>query len=586
MDRLSALRRKIHDLRLDGFVVPLTDDHGSEYVPDNAQRLAWLTGFTGSAGAAVVLAEKAAVFIDGRYTIQAAAQVDQSMYDLVRVEDMPPAAWAAEQLGKGAALGFDAALHTPQWLERAKKPLAKAGVDLMPVASNPVDAVWADRPADPKAPLSVHTTEHAGETVADKRARIAEKVRQAGAEAAILTMTDSVAWAFNIRGGDVVHNPVALAYGIVAADGTARLFVDPDKLNDDVRTHLGNGVRIEDYAGLADAFADFKDKALLMDPSTASQKVFRAAKDAGARIVRGDDPVALMKAVKNPTEIQGMKTAHERDGVAMVRFLHWLAEQAPKGELDELTCVQKLYTFRSDTGVLKDTSFDTISGAGANGAIVHYRVTEETNAPLLLGSLYLVDSGGQYEDGTTDITRTIAVGKPTAQMAYHYTLVLKGYIALATARFPKGTTGSQLDAIARRPLWQAGLDYGHGTGHGVGCYLNVHEGPQRIAKTPNSVALEPGMIVSNEPGYYLEGQYGIRLENLELVTDTGGGDTPFYGFEPLTVAPYERELIDLSLLSGAERAWINAYHARVLKTLGHRLPDDTARWLAERCRAL
>ncbi|MGF1606241.1 MAG: aminopeptidase P family protein [Rhodothalassiaceae bacterium] len=587
-DRLAAVRAALAQQSLDGFVVPLSDAHGSEYVAEEAQALAWLTGFTGSAGQAVVLADRAAVFVDGRYVLQAETQIDPALFEPILIDTQAPADWISQHANTGARIGYDPRLHSVTWRETTTRTLSKAGLTLVAAKTNPIEQAWSDRPAPPRAPVTPFSLEHSGASSSDKRARLAAQIREQGAEALAVTATDAVAWLFNLRGADVAHNPVALAFAIVRADGRAQLFIDPAKLDEAVRSHLGPDVAVLPYEAFETAFAAYAGKRVMIDPAGAHAFVFDAAEAAGAEIVRCDDPVMAMKAVKNATEISGMRAAHQRDGAAVVRFLHWLADTAGDGALDEMTAAAQLLSFRQSDPLFRDTSFDTISGAGPNGAIIHYRVTPETNRHLEPGSLYLVDSGGQYLDGTTDITRTLAIGTPTAQMRRHYSLVLKGYIALATTRFPAKTSGHQLDAIARRPLWQEGLDYGHGTGHGVGCYLNVHEGPQRIAKLPNSVALVAGMIVSNEPGYYRAGAYGIRLENLELVVDLpdAPGEIDLMGFEQLTLAPYERELIDTALLSAEERAWINQYHARVHESLAPLLPASTARWLAARCRPL
>ncbi|MBB4210941.1 Xaa-Pro aminopeptidase [Rhodothalassium salexigens DSM 2132] len=581
--RLAALRAELAARGLDGFLVPLTDEHMSEYIPDCAQRLRWLTGFEGSAGSVVVLADRAAIFVDGRYTIQVMDQVSGDLFERVFLADQSPTEWFALASGAGVALGYDPRLHTPAQVEPWADAVAAKGGTLRAEADNPVDAVWTDRPARPQQPVTVHPERFAGRSPADKRGDIGAVLAARGADTLVLTMLDSVAWAFNIRGGDVVHNPVTLAYALIDADGRARLFIDDAKLDDAVRGHLGDQVSLSAYDDFYPALAALNGRRVLVDPASSPQAVVAALDTAGAQVVRASEPVQALKAIKNPVERDGARAAHLRDGVAMTRFLHWLTETAPAGGLDEVSVADRLAALRAEGEGLRGLSFDTISGAGPNGAMCHYRVTAETNRPLQPGELYLVDSGGQYDDGTTDITRTIAVSAPDATQRGHYTLVLKGYIALATTRFPRGTTGHQLDAIARRPLWQAGLDYDHGTGHGVGSYLNVHEGPQRIAKQANGVALEPGMIVSNEPGYYREGAYGIRLENLELVTEVadGPGEIDLLGFETLTLAPYDRRLIDAAALTADERAWVDAYHARVRAALSPHLPADTAAWLAE-----
>lgn len=589
-DRLTALRDQLKRDRLDGFVVPLTDEHMSEYVGGYAQRLAWLTGFQGSAGTAAVLPEAAAIFTDGRYTLQVRQQVDGDHWAYVGVPQMSVAGWLADHAAQGARIGYDPWLHTRAWVQEAGKALAERGATLVPVDTNPVDAVWPDRPAPSNATLAVQSDDQAGQSSAQKRAAIADWLTARKADAVVLTALDSIAWAFNIRGQDVDHTPVALAYTIVQADGTADLFIAPEKLTDAVRQHLGNAIRIHDRAGFADALAGYAGKRVAADPERAVAAIFDALDAGGATILAQRDPVVLAKALKNPVEIAGHRAASARDGAALARFLRWVEAEAPKGGQTELSCAAKLLAFREASGVLLDTSFDTISATGAHGASPHYRVDAQSNAPLELGQLYLVDSGGQYRDGTTDVTRVLPIGAPTPEMRDRFTRVLKGHIALATAIFPHGTNGGQLDGFARRPLWEVGLDYAHGTGHGVGAYLSVHEGPQRIA-TPNypgggpSEPLRAGMIISNEPGYYKAGEYGIRIENLILVEDreVDGAEAPMLGFETLTFCPIERSLIVPALLNGAERDWLDAYHARVLAVLGPQMAGDELAWLAAKC---
>lgn len=589
-DRLTALRDQLKRDRLDGFVVPLTDEHMSEYVGGYAQRLAWLTGFQGSAGTAAVLPEAAAIFTDGRYTLQVRQQVDGDHWAYVGVPQMSVAGWLADHAAQGARIGYDPWLHTRAWVQEAGKALAERGATLVPVDTNPVDAVWPDRPAPSNATLAVQSDDQAGQSSAQKRAAIADWLTARKADAVVLTALDSIAWAFNIRGQDVDHTPVALAYTIVQADGTADLFIAPEKLTNAVRQHLGNAIRIHDRAGFADALAGYAGKRVAADPERAVAAIFDALDAGGATILAQRDPVVLAKALKNPVEIAGHRAASARDGAALARFLRWVEAEAPKGGQTELSCAAKLLAFREASGVLLDTSFDTISATGAHGASPHYRVDAQSNAPLELGQLYLVDSGGQYRDGTTDVTRVLPIGAPTPEMRDRFTRVLKGHIALATAIFPHGTNGGQLDGFARRPLWEVGLDYAHGTGHGVGAYLSVHEGPQRIA-TPNypgggpSEPLRAGMIISNEPGYYKAGEYGIRIENLILVEDreVDGAEAPMLGFETLTFCPIERSLIVPALLNGAERDWLDAYHARVLAVLGPQMAGDELAWLAAKC---
>lgn len=588
-DRLKALRAQLVRQKLDGFVVPLTDEHMSEYVGAYAQRLAWLTGFQGSAGSAVVLPQEAAIFVDGRYTLQVREQVDGTHWQYESVPQTSIAAWLKDHAGEGARIGYDPWLHTRAWVQQATEALADRGAELVAVDTNPVDAVWPDRPAPSDARLVVHADDFAGKNAAEKRADIADWLVAKKADAAVLSALDSIAWAFNIRGKDVERTPVALAYAIVHADATADLYVAPEKMDEAVAKHLGNAVRIHDRAAFADALADLGGKTVVADPERAVAAIFEALDAGGAEILALRDPVVLPKAIKNATEIAGHKAAQERDGAALSRFLHWIAVEAPKGGLDEMGAADQLEQFRRDTGLLEDLSFDTISGAGPNGAVVHYKVEEKTNRSIETGSFYLVDSGGQYRDGTTDVTRTIAIGTPTDEMKQRFTLVLKGHIALARAIFPLGTRGGQLDVLARQFLWAQGLDYAHGTGHGVGSFLSVHEGPQRIATFGGGdEPLAAGMILSNEPGYYKTGEYGIRIENLVLVEDRAiaGAEKPMLGFETLTFAPIDRNAIAIDLLTRDERAWVDAYHASVMAVVGPQLDGAALEWLVAACAPL
>jgi Xaa-Pro aminopeptidase len=589
-DRLRALREQLSRDRLDGFVVPLTDEHMSEYVGEYAQRLAWLTGFQGSAGTAVVLPEEAAIFTDGRYTLQVRQQVSGDDWEYVGVPATSVSGWLGAHVPDGGRIGYDPWLHTRAWVEEARKALAEKGAELVPVTANPIDAVWADRPAPSDATLSVQDDAAAGMSSAAKRAGIADWLAERKADAVVLSALDSIAWAFNIRGTDVSHTPVALAYAIVNADGTADLFVAPEKVTDAVRQHLGNAIRIHDRAAFAPALKGFAGKRVAADPGSAVAAVFEALESGGAKVLALRDPVILAKAIKNPVEVAGHKAASARDGAALSRFLRWFETEALKGQLTEMSAADRLQAFREETGVLKDLSFDTISATGPNGASPHYKVTEESSLPIERGQLYLVDSGGQYADGTTDVTRVMPVGDPSPEMIDRFTRVLKGHIGIATAIFPDGTTGAQLDSFARRPLWEVGLDYGHGTGHGVGAYLSVHEGPQRIAQPfyPGGQALEPlraGMFLSNEPGYYKAGEYGIRIENLVLIVDKpiDGAEGRMLAFETLTFAPIERSLIDPALLTGSERDWLNAYHAQVFAVIGPQLSGEDLSWLEAKC---
>lgn len=586
-DRLTALRARLAGDRLDGFVVPLTDEHMSEYVGNYARRLEWLTGFQGSAGTAVVLAERAAIFTDGRYTLQVREQVAGDDWAYVEVPGTSVAGWLGANAPAGARIGYDPWLHTRGWVEEARRALAATGGELIAVAANPLDAVWDDRPAPSDAVLTVHDEALAGRSSAAKRAEIGEWLAAQGADAAVLSALDSIAWTFNIRGGDVSHTPVALAFAIVHADGTADLYVAPEKMTDAVAQHLGNAVRVHDRAGFAPALASLAGKRVAVDPDRAVAAVFDALD--GASIIAVRDPTVLPRAQKNPVEIAGHRAAQARDGAVMVRFLKWIEETAPAGGLTEIAASDQLQQLREEAGAV-DLSFDAISAAGAHSAIPHYKADAASNAPIVAGELYLIDSGGQWRDGTTDITRVVPIGEPSAEMRERFTRVLKGHIAIATSVFPPGTNGGQIDAFARRPLWEAGLDFAHGTGHGVGAYLSVHEGPQRIAK-PNypgggpSEPLRPGMILSNEPGYYKAGEYGIRIENLILVVerDIAGGDAPMLAFETLTFAPIERALVEPGLLDLAERHWLNAYHAEVLDRLGPGLDGAHRAWLLAKC---
>jgi Xaa-Pro aminopeptidase len=592
-DRLKALREQLKADKLDGFVVPLTDEHMSEYVGSYAQRLAWLTGFQGSAGSAVVLPEEAAIFVDGRYTLQVRSQVDGKDWSYQSVPETSAADWLKEHAPQGGRIGYDPWLHSRDWVKKATEALAARGAELVAVEQNPIDKVWSDRPEASKAHLIVQPDEYAGRSSADKRHEIADWLDKQGADAAVLSALDSIAWAFNVRGADVARTPVALAFALVRSDGTADLYVDPEKVSAEVRQHLGNGVRLHDRDAFEGALTELSGKTVAVDPERAVAAIFEALDKAGARIVAVRDPTILPKAIKNPVEIAGQKAAQERDGAAISRFLRWVEEEAPKGEIDELTASDRLEALRRENPEIRDLSFDTISGAGPNGAIVHYKSSEKTNRKLQTGTLYLVDSGGQYVDGTTDITRTVAIGEPTAEMCDRFTRVLKGHIAVATSIFPKGTRGSQLDSFARRPLWEAGLDYAHGTGHGVGSFLSVHEGPQRIspvgsAQSGGDEPLKAGMILSNEPGYYKTGEYGIRIENLVLVVEKPieGAEKETLGFETLTFAPIERRLVDVSMLSDSELQWLNDYHAEVLARIGPRLEGEDKAWLERQCAPL
>lgn len=593
--RLDALRKELAARGLDGFVIPISDEHMSEYVGGYAQRLAWLTGFGGSAGTAVVLRDKAAILVDGRYTLQVRDQVDGRLYSYQSVPATSVADWLGEHAAPGARIGYDAWLHGDGWARGVARALQATGGELVPVDGNPIDAIWQDRPAPSTAPAIVHADAHAGLSATAKREAVAEWLAARNLDTVVISALDSVAWLLNIRGADVDRTPVALSFVLAHADGTADLFIAPEKVTPDLVAHLGNAVRVQPRDAFVPALRALSGKRVGVDPDRAVAAIFHALEGAGATIVEVLDPVVLPKAIKNPVEQDGHRAAQARDGAAVTRFLHWLAVTAPDGTESELSAAERLQAEREKTGLLRDLSFDTISGAGPNAAIPHYRVDEHSNRPITSNSVYLVDSGGQYADGTTDITRTVWIGPdaPFAEVKDRFTRVLKGHIALARAVFPRGTAGSQLDSFARQFLWSAGLDYAHGTGHGVGSFLSVHEGPQRIAKAAGGQAgtgqdLLPGMIVSNEPGYYKAGEYGIRIENLVLVEPRAivGAEGDFLGFETLTFVPIDRNLVEVAMLTAEERAWWNDYHARTRALLAPQLDGDDLAWLEAACAPL
>jgi len=586
--RLAALRRRLAERGLDGVIVPRADEHQGEYVPARALRLAWLTGFTGSAGYALILRERAALFVDGRYTLQVRGESDEALFEFQHLGDQPVERWLRAALPAGGRVGYDPWLHTIEWVEKIGRATASgdAPIQWVPCRPNPVDEIWTDRPPRPLAPVVLHPLTHAGVESCDKRQLVAARLRDARLAAVVLTQPDSVAWLLNIRGGDVRHCPLPLAFAILDDGGRVTLFIESRKVTAAARAQLGSQVGIRPPEDMGAALDELGRRRLRvgLDPQTAASWLFDRLEAGGAVVDRQPDPCTLMKAIKNPVELAGARACHLRDGVAMIRFLHWLACEAPAGRLDELEAASQLLELRKAGRHFRDLSFATISAAGANGAIVHYRPEPRSNRRLEPGSLYLVDSGAQYLDGTTDITRTVAIGPPTAEQRRHYTLVLKGHAALASARFPRGTTGTQLDGLARRPLWDAGLDYDHGTGHGVGSYLSVHEGPQRISKMASTIALQPGMVLSIEPGYYRAGAYGIRLENLvvvEAVETPEGGEREWLGFEPLTMVPFSSALIQPSVLGPGERRWLDGYHARVRAAMVPPLLDwpEVMAWL-------
>lgn len=578
--RLAALRAAMARAGLEGFLVPRADAHQGEYVAPADERLAWLTGFTGSAGLAVVLAAAAGLFVDGRYRVQARAQVAEKAVAVLDLPAVRPGAWIAAALPQGGTIGFDPWLHTPDELARLREA-AGAAVSFRPV-DNLVDAIWPDRPPPPRGAVLRHPEALAGETSAAKRARLAEGLREAGQRAAVLTGPDSIAWLLNLRGADVARNPVVHAFAILHDDGRLDLFIDPAKLGTAPAALLDADVAVAPPARFAPTLGRLAGP-VRVDPRTAPARVEALLRDAGIPLAAGDDPCLLPKARKNAAELAGMRAAQLRDGAAMAAFLAWLDAEAPTGQLTEIAVVTALEGFRRATGCLKDLAFETIAGAGPHGAIVHYRVTEASNRRIAPGDILLVDSGAQYPDGTTDVTRTLATGPvpPAARAAF--TRVLKGMIALSRARWPKGLAGRDLDPLARYHLWLAGQDYDHGTGHGVGAALSVHEGPARISRL-GEVALAPGMILSNEPGYYREGAFGIRIENLVAVTEAppfaDADDRPMLAFETLTFVPIDRRLIDPALLAAEERAWLDAYHAEVVARIGPLVGPAVAGWLA------
>ncbi len=587
-ERVRLLRAELKKRKVDGFWVPHTDEHQSEYIPPHAERLFWLTGFSGSAGGAIILGAKAAIFTDGRYTLQVREQVDGGVFEIRHLIEEPPLKWLQNNLKKGQRLGFDPNLHSLNSAEALRRLCGEAGAKLVALMPNPIDAIWHDQPDRPKSKVIPHPLKYAGKSTDKKLGQIREILKDQGQDAFILTLADSLCWTFNIRAKDVAHTPVALGYAIIKTRGKAEIFIDLEKIPARTRSYLEKFATLRSpnrLYGALDKLGNAK-KAVRLDPGATPFAIANRLKQAGAILKKADDPVINLKAVKNSAEISGARSAHLRDGIAYCQFLAWLDTHPTPSKLTEICVAKKLEEFRAATGELRDISFDTISGFAANGAIVHYRVTEASNLSFKKGTLYLIDSGAQYRDGTTDITRTIAIGRPSAKMCRHFTLVLKGHIALANAVFPGGTTGSHLDALARASLWRDGLDFDHGTGHGVGSYLSVHEGPQRISKALSTVSLKPGMILSNEPGYYKTGHYGIRIENLILVTrleKIPGGDRSMYGFETLSWAPIDRNLIDKKLLNSMELIWLNGYHKQVYRKISPELAGKEKSWLKQAC---
>ncbi|KAA5605775.1 aminopeptidase P family protein [Roseospira marina] len=583
--RLRKLRAVLDAQKTTGMLIPRADAHQGEFVAGNAERLAWLTGFTGSAGFAVVLADRAALFVDGRYTLQAAEQVDTALWEIIPTAQTSVGDWLAKALTSGDRIGYDPWLHTAGEVERRARVCERVGASLVPLALNPIDSIWSDRPPPPLGPLTPQPEALAGWSSAEKRARIATDLRQQTCAATVITDPAALAWLLNIRGADVPFTPLALGFAILHDTGRVDLFMDSRKITRATHAHLGADVSVRPPAALGEALDTLgaQKRRVLIDREGCAEWIRDRLKRAGGKVLLGADPIALPKARKTPAELEGARAAHVRDGAALARFLCWLDREGPTGTQTEMSAAAQLETFRAEVAHYRGPSFETISGAGSNGAIVHYRVTPETDRALAPDMLYLVDSGGQFRDGTTDVTRTVVIGQPTAEQIRRFTLVLKGHIAIATVVFPRGTTGAHLDTLARVALWADGVDFEHGTGHGVGSHLGVHEGPQRISRRPSDVALDPGMIVSNEPGYYKAGSYGIRIENLVVVAQprppTPGAEIALLGFDTLTMAPIDRRLIDTGRLTDAERAWVDAYHARVRAEIGPLLDEDTRAWL-------
>lgn len=593
-DRLRSLRQELARRQLDGFVVPRADEHLSENVAPCAERLAWLTGFRGSVGVGAVLPVKAAIFVPRLYTLQVRQQVDVKHWSCF---DMPAGnvqSWLSENASPGSTVGYDPWLHTIDWVETGCRALAHGGARLIAVEDNPLDVVWRDRPAAPSAKVVVHPIELAGRLSREKRRDIAEWLGACQADAVIISALDSVAWTFNIRGQDIPHTPVALAFALVHRDSSADLFIDLRKTTQEVENHLEGDVRLHERGAFAKHLARLGNATVMVDPERTVEAIFTVLARAGAKVVKSRDPVVLPKAVKNDAEIAGHKRAQIRDGVAMSKFLHWFSIEADKGELTEQSAAAQLLSYRQQYQEFRDLVSKIISAYGPSAALPHYRPTAETNRQIRPGSLYMVDSGGQYIDATTDVTRTVAVGAVSRELRDRFTRVLKGHIAIATAVFPAGTRGRQLDILARQYLWEVGLDYPHTTGHGVGSYLCVHEGPQRIHNPAVSVSFEddplaPGMILSNEPGFYQEGEYGMRFENCVLVVVKGrmnASAREMLGFETLTLAPIDRTLIEVDMLTAPERAWIDSYHTKVAQVIAPELEGAATDWLLQVTRPL
>ena len=577
-ERLSLVRQQMADTDIQALFVPTTDEYLGEYVPEQNQRLRWISGFSGSAGLLIILREKAAIFVDGRYTIQAKQQVSCHLYQHYHLTKNPPIDWLIENLHKGR-VGIDSRLHSFNWYRTINDQCEASGLSVIEIANNPIDENWTNRPCPQKEVITLLDEKYTGLHSEDKRELIGRNIKQKGAEVALITQLDSIAWLLNIRGKDIPRLPVILSTATLTADGDMILFTDQKKIPDNFFEHVGNKVTVKSEEEVTSTLSSFSKLKVLGDPGSTNAFALLRCIEAGATIVEDKDPVALTKAQKNPVELQGMRDCHVRDGSAITRFLAWLEKEVVAGQLhNEGFLADKLLGFRNNLNEFHDLSFDTISAAGPNSAICHYNHLNGTPAKLSVGSLYLVDSGGQFSDGTTDITRTVAIGVPTKEQKRMFTLVLKGHIALSQAIFPKGTTGVQLDVLARQFLWQVGEDYDHGTGHGVGCFLSVHEGPQSISKGMPSQALLPGMVLSNEPGFYKEGDFGIRCENLMTVYET---ENAMLAFETISFAPFDLSLVAVELMTEMEVSWLNQYHEKVRHIIGPSLSLKESRWLTK-----
>ena len=581
--RLQALRDELRKLKLDGFMAPVADEFQNESPPPHARRVEFLTGFTGSSGLAVILLNKAAFFTDARYSLQASRQIPAELFEIFDIANKSPPDWLKENACSGQKIGFDPSLHTAESMERCRRALSVPGIETVPVSANPVDAIWPDRPQPVFFPVYAYDVRYAGKSSDEKRRQIAEELKKQGIHAAVITDAACIAWLLNIRGGDLDCSPLPLSFAILYADATVEWFVDPRKITAGLEEILGPGVircSMEDFRAALNRFGEAGCR-VRVDPSSASCWVMNELERSGAKTDRGEDPCLLPKACKNPVEIEGFRAAHRRDGAALAGFLRWIDDNALSGEVTEITAAGKLMEFRAAAPLFQGPSFATIAASGPNGAIVHYRPTPETDRKLEPGTLFLIDSGGQYLDGTTDVTRTVAIGEPTREMRDRFTRVLKGHIALASIVFPEGTSGAELEVLARQYLWAAGLDYGHSTGHGIGSFLNVHEGPQSISRR-GATPLKPGMALSNEPGFYKPGHYGIRVENIQLVVERpeiSNAGNKMLGFELVTLVPIDRRLIDVSMLLPAEKEWIDSYHSRVRQAIRPLVNGETAEWL-------